>query len=226
MTDPLPGPAPHVPTARRWVVLGLATALTAALDLGTKAWVFDALGAEIVTAYEVVRTGRPDAPVELWRAPGPPPEDAGFRVLGERPVVAPGDRTVTVIPGCFDLRCSVNTGAVFGILGGRTAWVMLLTCVALGCIAWILWKADPRRLGLHVAFGLILGGALGNLWDRARYAGVRDFIHWYLGDPARAWPTFNIADAALCVGIGCIILMEMRQPAGAAAPGNAAAAKA
>ena len=224
--DPAPDSAPRVPTARRWVVLGIATALTAALDLGTKAWAFHALDARIVTVYEVERTDRPEAPPELWRAPGPPPEDSGFRVRREFPAVAPGDTTVTVIPRCFDLRCSVNTGAVFGILGGRTAWVMLLTCVALGCITWILWKADPRRLGLHVAFGLILGGALGNLWDRATYAGVRDFILWYLGDHSRAWPTFNIADAALCVGIGCIILLEMRQPAGAPTGAGAAAASA
>jgi len=217
-----PVPAPTLPDeprpsarAARLVLLIVALA-TAAIDLGTKAWAFAALDAKIVSAYELA--GQPHPVLHV-------PEDATATVVREFPVVAPGAAEVIVIDGCFNFHASMNTGAVFGILSGRTAWVMVLTCVALGLIGWILWKADPRRVWMHAAFGLILGGALGNLYDRAAYAGVRDFILWYYKTPANAWPTFNIADAALVIGIGLIILMEWRTPTEAAdAPASAPAA--
>jgi len=193
--------------------LFLATALAgAAVDLGTKAWAFDFLGARIVTVYQ-----RPDGTHTLVRPADPQ------QIAAEFPRAVDG-RTVTVIPGCFDLRASMNTGAVFGILSGQTAWVMVFTCLALGMIAWILFKADPKRLGLHAAFGLICAGAIGNLWDRLHYAGVRDFIRWYAGGTGWEWPTFNVADAALVVGIGVILVLEWRAPKAAAGPALAGTA--
>lgn len=200
-------------TFGRAIFLAMAL-LGAAVDLGTKAWAFDVLGARIVTAYQ-----RTDGTHTLVR-PADPAE-----IAAEFPRALDG-RTVTVIPGCFDLRASMNTGAVFGILSGQTVWVMAFTCLALGMISWILFKADPRRLGLHAAFGLICAGAIGNLWDRLHYAGVRDFIRWYAGGTGWEWPTFNVADAALVVGIGVILVLEWRAPKAAAAPAPAGTARA
>ncbi|MCI0340094.1 MAG: signal peptidase II [Planctomycetales bacterium] len=124
-------------------------------------------------------------------------------------LAVPG-RQVTVIPGLFDLTCSVNTGAVFGLFSGQLGGVIGLTLLALGLIAWILLKAPPRA-GMHAAFGLVFGGALGNLWDRLWFGGVRDFldVHW---ERDFTWPTFNLADAWIVVGIALVLLLEWRAP--------------
>jgi signal peptidase II len=211
---------------RARLFLLLSAVLTAAVDLGSKAWAFHALDARIVTGYLVVPTDQPDAvpKVASW-LPGP---ESGMRVIAERPVIARGAEQVSVIAGCFDFRASMNTGAVFGLGSGRTGLVMLFTIVALGAIGWFILKADPCRVWLHVGFGLVVGGAIGNLWDRLRYAGVRDFIHWFYASAdglEHAWPTFNVADAALCAGIAVIIILELRQPGDAkAAPAPSPAA--
>ncbi len=134
-------------------------------------------------------------------------------------LVVPG-RQVTVIPDFLDLTCSVNTGAVFGLFSGKLGGVIGLTLLALGLIAWILLKAQPRP-GLHAAFGLVFGGALGNLWDRVWFGGVRDFldVHWKRDF---TWPTFNLADSWIVVGIALVLLLEWRAPKEApAGPGPA-----
>ena len=212
MSDAAPAPETRLPNPwRARAFLLLAAVLTTVVDLGSKAWAFHALDARVVTGYVVVPTGQPDGEPRLVdRRPGP---ESGLQVVAERPIIARGAEHISLIAGCFDLRPSVNTGAVFGLGSGRTSLVMVFTLVALTVIGWIIWKSDPHRVWLHAGFGLVMGGAAGNLWDRLRYAGVRDFIHWYAGDPIhRAWPTFNIADAALVVGIAVILILELRQP--------------
>jgi signal peptidase II len=109
----------------------------------------------------------------------------------------------------------VNQGALFGM--GGTAWrgvanalfalVSLLVAVALGIFV-TLWPNRPNW-PLTVALGLVAGGAVGNLIDRVRFNGVRDFLHWnYLFD----WPVFNVADVFLVVGAGLILLVGMGTP--------------
>ena len=202
-TVPTPAPAPGRTPRGRWIFLGVTLAV-ALLDLGTKAWAFSALGGRIVEVWELRDGSVTDRP----RPDGDP------EVVRHVPIVH-AEREATVIPGCFHIHLSLNTGAVFGILQGRTLQVMALTLVALAMIAWMVFSADPRRTWLHVAMGCVCGGALGNLWDRACYGAVRDFIHWFIG--SHVWPTFNIADAALVVGIALILLLEWRTPKPAAA---------
>lgn len=109
----------------------------------------------------------------------------------------------------------VNQGALFGM--GGTAWrgvanalfalVSLLVAVALGIFV-TLWPNRPNW-ALTVALGFVAGGAVGNLIDRVRFNGVRDFLHWnYLFD----WPVFNVADVFLVVGAGLILLVGMQKP--------------
>ncbi len=66
----------------------------------------------------------------------------------------------------------------------------------------------PRRHSpsLPVALGLLAGGALGNLYDRFYFGGVRDFIKCYHGD--WVWPNFNLADSAICTAVGLLLLRE------------------
>lgn len=110
----------------------------------------------------------------------------------------------------------VNQGALFGM--GGAAWqglanamfalVSLLVAVALGLYV-SLWPQKPSWM-LVTALGLVAGGAVGNLIDRVRFNGVRDFLHWnYLFD----WPVFNVADVFLVVGAGLILLVGIGSPA-------------
>jgi signal peptidase II len=65
-------------------------------------------------------------------------------------------------------------------------------------------KTPVEATRVHIALGLVGGGAIGNLIDRVMYGKVTDFIVWKVG--IHEWPAFNIADAALCVGVGLILL--------------------
>jgi signal peptidase II len=110
--------------------------------------------------------------------------------------------SVQVIPGFFNLTYVRNPGAAFGILAGasgawRTAFFLTVSVAALAVIV-ILVRTAHARLPL-VAFSLIGGGAVGNLIDRARFGEVVDFIDWYFR--SHHWPTFNIADSAITVGV-------------------------
>lgn len=93
-----------------------------------------------------------------------------------------------------------NTGAAFSFLAERGEWAqwLLRGFSAAACamiLAW-LWRRPPR--GERIALSLVLGGAAGNLIDRARFGYVVDFIDAHWG--AHHWPAFNIADAAISVG--------------------------
>jgi signal peptidase II len=101
----------------------------------------------------------------------------------------------------------VNPGALFGL--GRQhklsnavfAGISLLAAVAI--LIWSTFAATARDAWLCAALGLILGGTLGNFYDRVMFNGVRDFLHWfYLFD----WPVFNIADCCLVCGAGLLLI--------------------
>lgn len=127
----------------------------------------------------------------------------------------PQNRT-EVIPGAFDLVAQwvtpdephVNTGALFGM--GRGANVVFATISLLAAIAIIWWgsyQSTAHDRGLCLALGLILGGTLGNLYDRVIFGGVRDFLHWkYLVN----WPVFNFADCCLVCGAGLLLIQAFR----------------
>ena len=109
---------------------------------------------------------------------------------------------IVVVPGYFDLHYSENTGSAFGLFrsmpGGRY-FLGAIGILALGLVFAYLKKA-PNELGrLGGELGLLAGGALGNIYDRVVYGKVTDFILWKVG--THHWPTFNIADAALVIGV-------------------------
>jgi signal peptidase II len=114
-----------------------------------------------------------------------------------RSTIALGDRR-TVLSGILDLTNAHNKGVAFGALAGGGAIVAALTGLALGALV-VYFVLRSRTPHLWLPVGLLLGGALGNLADRARMGSVTDFI-----DP-RLWPAFNVADS--CVVVGVLILL-------------------
>ncbi|HEY6477616.1 MAG TPA: signal peptidase II [Polyangia bacterium] len=112
-----------------------------------------------------------------------------------------------VIQGFFDLRYAENPGVAFSMFqdlpGGRVL-LTLLALVALVVVIAYLRKTPAEATRVHIALGLVGGGAIGNLVDRVMYGKVTDFI--VLKKGIHEWPAFNIADAALCVGVGLILL--------------------
>jgi signal peptidase II len=112
-----------------------------------------------------------------------------------------------VIDGFFNLRYSENPGVAFGMLqslpGGRLLLTVLAVLAFVLVIAY-LRKTENEASRLHVALGLVGGGALGNVIDRIAYGRVTDFIVWHF--KGHEWPAFNIADAALCIGVALMVI--------------------
>ena len=127
---------------------------------------------------------------------------------------------VEVIQGFFNLIHMRNTGGAFGIFGGEKGGLgsvlfVVVSLIAIGAIAFLFVKIKENEKMLAFSFSLILSGAIGNLVDRLRYGEVIDFLQFYLSFlPWRIfnpWPTFNIADSAICVGIGLMALELLKR---------------
>jgi len=115
---------------------------------------------------------------------------------------------LVVIPDYLRLITVYNRGAVAGMAQGRTALLICGSVVALGFLWWVFCSASPTDRWRHFAVGLLFAGALGNLYDRLfRQGKVVDFIEVDLHVwPANPWPTFNVADILLCIGVGMLLL--------------------
>lgn len=102
----------------------------------------------------------------------------------------------------LNLTLSYNTGSAFSFLDSASGWqIWMFGCIAIVVsIAILVWlyrlPASQKWLGIALAF--VVGGALGNLWDRFSYGHVVDFIDVYVSH--LHWPVFNVADSAICVG--------------------------
>lgn len=114
---------------------------------------------------------------------------------------------VAVIP-YFNLTLLHNTGAAFSFLAGAGGWQrwFFAAVALLASVIIILWlkKLQPGQRWLAVALALVLGGALGNLWDRLYYGYVIDFLDFYVG--SYHWPAFNVADIAISVGAVMLLI--------------------
>ena len=133
-----------------------------------------------------------------------------------RPLVAelqPSDRFDSVIDGFFRLKYAENPGAAWGLLRNasptfRIPFFIIVSLLAIGLIVWFFRRIEPHKKLLPLAVSLVLGGALGNLVDRVRMGKVVDFVDWFItiGGEEKHWPTFNVADAAITVGVVLLIL--------------------
>jgi len=112
-----------------------------------------------------------------------------------------------IVQNYFDLRYAENPGVAFSMFQDLPGGRVLLTVLAVAAFAMVityLRRTPTKASRLHVALGLIGGGAIGNLVDRVVFGRVTDFIVWKKGNVE--WPAFNVADAALCVGVGLMLL--------------------
>lgn len=120
----------------------------------------------------------------------------------------------SVIDGRFLLRYSENKGVAFGMLQELPGGRLVLTVVALAAFVLVvhyLRKTAADQVRLQIALGLVGGGAIGNLTDRIMFGAVTDFAVVDLGFwPFNPWPAFNIADAALVVGVGLMAIDAFR----------------
>ncbi|QDU71194.1 signal peptidase II [Mucisphaera calidilacus] len=121
----------------------------------------------------------------------------------------PEHASIAVIPHVLDLHLILNRGAVFGMGQGQQGLFVVVSVLASLFIVWMMSVSSRRAWLMHVALGLILAGALGNLYDRVMFGAVRD-LFWML-PTLGLWPwIFNLADAVLMTGVGLILLMSFR----------------
>jgi signal peptidase II len=118
-----------------------------------------------------------------------------------------------VIPGLLHISHVRNTGVAFGMFanGGRdgSPWLLsLFGLVALGLIGFLFLRTPDKDRGLLFALAMVMGGAVGNLFDRIASGAVTDFIAVYIG--SYRWPDFNVADSAISVGLVFILIDSFR----------------
>jgi signal peptidase II len=121
----------------------------------------------------------------------------------------------TIIPGVFDLTHTRNTGVAFGLFANSDSpWVpyILTLTAATALIAILVYslRHPVDNWKLQLGLMLVLGGAAGNLYDRINYGYVIDFLDVFYG--TYHWPTFNIADSSIAIGIGFLLLEVLHKP--------------
>jgi len=108
--------------------------------------------------------------------------------------------SIPVIPHVFHITYVLNSGAAFSLLEHQTGLFIGIALVILLAIAWYYPRIAAGPLLLRIAIGLQAGGAIGNLIDRIKTGYVVDFLDF------RIWPVFNVADMAIVVGVGLILV--------------------
>jgi len=128
-------------------------------------------------------------------------------------------RVPVALTNWFDLMLAHNSGAAFSFLansGGWQRWFFAAIAVLVSVVISVwLCRLPPRRWLLTSALGLVLGGGLGNLWDRLEHGYVVDFIALHYG--SWYWPAFNLADSAISLG-ACLLIIDSLKNASQGAP--------
>jgi lipoprotein signal peptidase len=141
--------------------------------------------------------------------------DLSTKIWAERRLEAPDAyfHPVELIKGNLDFVLAKNRGGAWGLLQDTPEYVrrpffLLVSALAITFIVSLYRRLAPTQRALKWGLPLVLGGALGNLVDRIRYSHVIDFIHAHMtwGGRDHSWPTFNVADIAICVGVGLMAL--------------------
>ncbi|PYX32577.1 MAG: signal peptidase II [Acidobacteria bacterium] len=116
---------------------------------------------------------------------------------------------IQIIPGFFRLTHTENTGAAFSLFADspsqwKTTLLIAFSLVAMVIVSILLWKQTRPLTMTGIALSLILGGAVGNLWDRLASGRVVDFLLFYVKQ--YQWPVFNLADSAIVLGASLLVL--------------------
>ena len=119
-----------------------------------------------------------------------------------------------LVPGLLHFTLVRNTGMAFGLLSGadipfKAALVTLLSVAAMGAVTYYALKSLQNERLTRIGLTFILGGALGNIIDRARLGYVVDFVDVFYRDTH--WPAFNVADTCICIGVGLLLLDSFRR---------------
>lgn len=118
---------------------------------------------------------------------------------------------INVIPGLFNIVHTENPGIAFGLLGNlpnpwRDVFLIGLSILVLAIISAVLLRAGGQGMLLRMGLALVMGGALGNLFDRIVHGTVTDFVEVHLGE--HYFPAFNVADSGITIG-ACLLLLDM-----------------
>lgn len=116
---------------------------------------------------------------------------------------------IQIVPGFFRLTHTENTGAAFSLFADspshwKTVLLIGFSMIAMVIVSVLLWKQTRPLTITGIALSLILGGAVGNLWDRLASGRVVDFLLFYVKQ--YQWPVFNLADSAIVVGAGLLVI--------------------
>ncbi len=124
----------------------------------------------------------------------------------------PHHTSTVAIPGLLNITHVRNTGVAFGLFAstgaGSAGMLTVLGLLALAAVGLYFWHAPSRDRTLLVALALVVGGAVGNLIDRVSSGAVTDFVDVYFGP--HHWPSFNVADSAISIGILLMALDGLR----------------
>lgn len=221
---PPPAPAPPQPpepasspcagrSRRAWIILLITVLLSLVADLASKHFAFKHVAGMPV---EVRRD-------EVMAIAATDPRAVGSLIPLHRPVV--------VVPHLLEFTLVLNPGAVFGMGPGQRWFFVCFTAAALAFGLWMFsrWTRAGDDAA-HIGIGMLIGGGLGNLYDRLVYGVVRDFlhplpgVHWPfglrpLGGSGEIWPyVSNVADALLLVGIAILLIYLWRRERAERAP--------
>jgi signal peptidase II len=184
------------------VFLLVVVVIGTAIDLASKTIAFNTLA---------------DAPVGIDRA----------EVVNatELQALIPRHEPTTIVPSVLDLQLVLNPGAVFGIGAGKRVFFIIATTAAIAFALFMFARWTGRRDRVaHAAIGLVIAGGLGNLYDRVRFACVRDFLHplpnvrypFGISTPwsgNEIWPyVSNLADLWLIIGVAVLVVYLWRGP--------------
>jgi signal peptidase II len=122
-------------------------------------------------------------------------------------------QTYTIIDGYVNFILRENAGAAFSILHGQRFFLTATSAAAFFVVITFFLFGSVRRRVMQIALACILGGIVGNFYDRAFLDGhVRDFIDVLIPIVNYNWPTFNVADSLLCIGVGLLIIANLTAP--------------
>lgn len=195
----------HPPTQPRpgrkaWLFMLAVVILGTAIDLGSKTIAFNTLA---------------QAPVAIDRR----------EVIDatELQALLPRHEPTVVVPWVLEFKLVLNPGAVFGIGAGKRVFFIVATTLAIAFALFMFARwTGPRNRWAHIAIGLVISGGLGNLYDRVRFACVRDFLHPLPGveypfgvstpwSGREVWPyVSNLADLWLIIGVGVLVVFLWR----------------
>ncbi len=115
-----------------------------------------------------------------------------------------------VVEGFFKFVHWGNTGAAWSLFSGKNYWLAFVSAVALIALFYNRHHFDAHTLPGQFSLGLMFGGIIGNLLDRLRVGHVVDFLYFYItprGGGEIGFPAFNVADTAICIGVGLLFII-------------------